>query len=487
VGVARYRPGWWAVAEAPGYRFEPLVRRGLVFGLGPVQLGAVALGLVGAVVAVRADPGAAGFAIATGLAALVALWCKPVQGRFPSQWAALGLGFALRGRRQVEAPPARATVPARGLSWPCRAFADGLWVSELGSFAGQGPVGVVLDTCQGTATAVVRARGGQFSFLDGPEKERKLAAWASVLESVASERGAVHRLGWYQSARPDRSDEVLSRLLGSAADGQERGRHGAPPSQLALVEGALERAWRHETFLSVTVRCPLRRRGRPALADPRSKEQLRNEVRALFLQLRNAGFACDGVLDARGLALALTSYLVPGLDCHPSAYPWPLSVEERWGDVRVEGSFHRTYWVAEWPRSRVGPDFLSGLLAGRGQKSFSVHMSPVPPAKAAREAESSRTAQLADAKLRAEGGFIETAQERRRAEAVESREAKLAEGRGAYSFAGYVSVAAASEAELSRACAELERSARAARLCLRVLYGQQKEALSWALPFGRGL
>jgi hypothetical protein len=155
--------------------------------------------------------------------------------------------------------------------------------------------------------------------------------------------------------------------------------------------------------------------------------------------------------------------------------------------VHAELSWHRTYWVAEWPRSRVGPDFLSPLLVGMGRRCFSVVMAPVPPERAVRDAESSRTAQVADAQLRAQGGFLETAQQRRRAEALEGRETELADGRGSFELAGYVSVSADDKPGLDEACAQLERAAGAAKLCLRPLFGQQKEALTWALPFGRGL
>jgi hypothetical protein len=94
---------------------------------------------------------------------------------------------------------------------------------------------------------------------------------------------------------------------------------------------------------------------------------------------------------------------------------------------------------------------------------------------------------MADAQLRAQGGFLETAQHRRQVEAVEGREAELADGRGAFRFAGYVTVSAPGRSELEQACSELERAAGAARLNLRPLFGQQREALTWALPFGRGV
>jgi hypothetical protein len=114
-------------------------------------------------------------------------------------------------------------------------------------------------------------------------------------------------------------------------------------------------------------------------------------------------------------------------------------------------------------------------------------MAPVPPARAERDAQSSRTAQLADAKLRAQGGFLETARQRRQAEALEGREERLVDGRGVFKLAGYFTVSGSDKAALEAACSDLERAAGAAKVSLRLLYGQQKEALTWALPFGRGL
>ena len=32
------------------------------------------------------------------------------------------------------------------------------------------------------------------------------------------------------------------------------------------------------------------------------------------------------------------------------------------GPAPVDGTWHATYWVAEWPRTDVGPDFLGPLL-----------------------------------------------------------------------------------------------------------------------------
>lgn len=471
-----------AVAEGRTYRFEPLQRGGLLLGLSAGQLGLVAGSVLVAFVAVKELPGVAGWGSATAAVGLAGASCRPVLGRSPLQWAEVACSYLLRPKRQILAPPVAVmngrtrVTTRRGAE---KTFAAGVYLQEA-VLPHMGPVGVLTDERSGTAAALLRARGGPFCLLDEPAKQLRTAAWAGLLESVANQRSAVAALQWCQRAvpvagrplrrpqPPDEGEPLLS--SGSRA-----------PAGLPDETGF--RSWHHETFLVVALRAPSRRR----LVPRETAVALGNELAALRSQLHAMGIACDGPLDARGCAAAIGASLVPGLGRHSAAHPWPLSTEEHWSEVRADGYWHRVYWVAEWPRAGVGPDFLSPLLVARAQRCFSVVMAPVPPERAARDAESSRTAQLADAKLRAQGGFLETARQRRRAEAVQSREAELADGRGSYRFAGYVAVSAPSMAELDRCCGELERSAGAAQLCLRPLYGQQREGLSWALPFGRGV
>jgi hypothetical protein len=164
-----------------------------------------------------------------------------------------------------------------------------------------------------------------------------------------------------------------------------------------------------------------------------------------------------------------------------------MAVEERWSSVRVDDRWHATYWIAEWPRVDVGADFLSPLLLVGGARTVSVTMAPVPPDRALREVHSARTANMADAELRRRAGFLSTAHHRREAEGALHRETELADGHGDYRFCGYVSVGAPSPLELDAACAELEQAAQQSHLELRRLHGQQRDALSWTMPLGRGL
>ena len=486
------------MAEQARYRFEPSARRGLLLGLGGAQLAVIGCCALVALGSLKKWPGTTGFMAAVLAMGLALVLCRPVAGRSPVQWAGVGAQFAFRRRSHASVPPGNSQVrlageggvPAEGLPpqlrgfgpmalrLPAPTFVRGAYLNELPPADGQGPIGVVVDERSGTAAALLRARGDACCLLDDAAMEGKLAAWAAVLESVSSHRSPLVRLQWCQRAVPGDSDPLLAHLRGA-------GDHASPgySGHAALLAKAGQNAWRHETFLVVALRCPLRR-GR---LTKQGAGVVRSEVRALRARMHNAGIGCDGLLDARSTAAALGNFLTPGLDRYPAAHPWPLAVREYWSELRADGYWYRTYWVAEWPRSHVGPDFLSPLLVGTGRRSFAVVMAPVAPERAVRDAESSRTAQLADAQLRAQGGFLETAQHRRRAEALEGREAQLAEGRGAFELAGYVTVSSADKAGLDQACSELERAAGAARLCLRPLFGQQREALGWALPFGRGL
>lgn len=465
------------MASERTYRFEPLERRGLLLGLGAGQLAVLGMALVAGVAMVTHWPGVKGLAAGAGALAVAGALCRPVVGRPPAHWAGLALSFAGRRREQVSQPPGHdRLVP--GLCLPAAVFVPGVRLHQLGATADGPALGVLVDERMGTVAAVLRARGGPFCLADGIEKDALVAGWASVLESLAAGRSNLARFQWCQRAVPADSEALLAHLR-RAGDPSSPGLAG----QAARVSGAGARSWRHETLLVVSMR---RRPGRGAPV-PEDALALRNELRSLRTQLRAAGILCEGALDGQGVARALGGYLVPAPGGAGHSYPWPLAFDEHWSEVRGDGLWHRTYWVAEWPRSRVGPDFLTPLLMGTGRRSFSVTMAPVPPEQAMRDAEASRTAQIADSHLRAQGGFLETAKHRRQAEAVEGREAELADGRAAFRLSGYVSVSAAERAGLDAASAELERSAASAQLCLRPLYGQQREALSWALPMGRGL
>ena len=210
------------MAEGASYRFEPLERRGLFLGLGAGQLAVMVLALVAAVASVKAWPGVGGVAAALGSLGLAGALCRPVSGRPPLQWLNIAGRWVARPRRATMAPPATPLTPARVevpfteagpsplLRLPAKVFAPGLHLCELP--ASPGPIGVLVDERDGTAAALLRVRGGSFCLLDDLDKERKLGAWAAVLESVSSHRSSLVRLQWCQRALPGDSASQLEHL-----------------------------------------------------------------------------------------------------------------------------------------------------------------------------------------------------------------------------------------------------------------------------------
>jgi hypothetical protein len=231
---------------------------------------------------------------------------------------------------------------------------------------------------------------------------------------------------------------------------------------------------------------------------------LAREVAALQRSVAEADVVVDRVLSASELGSVIRRSGEPrpgGGPFEPSrvprgpatdtgrdpAWPWPLATEEEWSCVRTDGTWHAVYWIAEWPRVEVGPDFLGPLLLGSVRRTTTVVMEPMSPTEAVRRVEQARTADVADSELRRRGGFLATARRAREAELVNRREAELADGHASFRFTGYVAVTAGSRDQLETACEWTEQAAGQCRLELRRLYGAQEEAFSFTLPLARGL
>jgi hypothetical protein len=165
-----------------------------------------------------------------------------------------------------------------------------------------------------------------------------------------------------------------------------------------------------------------------------------------------------------------------------------MGVASEWSRLRTDGTWHTTYWVSEWPRTDVGPDFLGPLLLpSEIRRAVSLVMEPLGPIEASRKVEQARTADVADAELRRRGGFLATARRRREEEILVHREVELADGHAPYRFSGYVTVSAADPDALEEACGRVEQAAGQAGLELRRCYGDQANTFMCTLPLGRGL
>ncbi len=462
---------------ARSYRFHPLERRGLVVGLEPVQLATLAAGIAAALGVLSIAGPVTGLPVAGAiLAAAGVAACWPVAGRPPVAWLPLVIRRAVE-RRVALGHPDPGTVPA------------GLSLVELAGGPGDGPLGAVADRASGTWAAVLPLGGRAFTLLDPEDKERRLASWRSVLAATGRPGSPVHRIQWIErTTAPDA--EPLHRYLAESGAGDPA---GAPRrSYDGLLARAGEVGEAHSVALVVAVRPRRAARSRRAAARRHdgAGALLRREVRILQGQLRTADVTVGAPLDLPGLATAVRAGVEPVASparSRSTRGAWPMAVAEDWSMVRVDGRWQVSYWIAEWPRVDVGPDFLVPLLLTAGVRAVSLTMAPVPSARAIREVESARTADAADDELRRRAGFLATARHRRQAEGVAEREAELAEGHAELRFSGYVAVSADSTDELDRRCTEVEHAAQQCHLELRRLYGQQREALAWTLPLARGV
>lgn len=511
------------------YRFGPLERRGIVAGWRGGQIATVAAGLVVAVFVVRVDssPGsavAALFVVATAVGA--ATW--PVGGRTLEEWAPDAVRYAAgsRRRRRTGANPFSTlrVLPVQ---------VEGSSRSEAG---------VILDETTRTYCAVLRSSGTGFALASEEDKLQRISAWAGVLSALARDGSAVHRVQWVARSAPTRHSTRHSLAAADADDTRDDGlddtRAGsqfesARRSYSALFASHSQLSHRQEVLMAVSVRPG---RGAHSVKSASSHTGactlLLREAAALRRRLLDAGIDATNLLSPMSLERAFrgafepsmsatvpesdraawsgmsaaagvywneegrldrsengrASTHVPFLGERSGGWPWPMGISAEWGRAQVERAWHVTYWISEWPRTEVGPDFLGPLLLmNETATTVSVVMEPLGPIQAARRIEQARTADMADSELRRRGGFLATARRRREEETLAQREVELADGHAPYRFSGYVRVSAADVDELEESCGRTEQAAARCGLELRVCYGDQARAFCATLPLCRGL
>ncbi len=522
------------------YRFGPLERRGLLAGWRGGQAAAVGAGLVVAVAALRALPIAAALAVAVvavGTSLAVATW--PVAGRTGDQWlpdvVRHGARLAL-GRRWREGPATSSAGQGKGRSGAgLRVHTSGMTgdrkgrsavlggikgpfsalrilqvdasgedavvrVTERGSSrrTGHSLAAVVHDPVEGTYTAVMPASCPGFVLLGTSDRDRRVAGWAAALGTLARQGTPVHRVQWVARTLPGGSRSPRSETPGLPPPGpaSQAGSTGAAAmSYEELFDAVHPSMRRHQVLLAVSVRGArhgLALRPAGAAENATACAVLMREVADLRRRLSDADVDTAPALAPRSLAAVLRAGFSSSRWSWPeecgTTWPWPVAGEVHWDAVRIDGTWHATYWVAEWPRTDVGADFLGPLLlAGEVRQSVAVTMEPLSPLEAARRTQQARTADVADAELRRKGGFLHTARRRREEETLADRELELADGHAPFRFSGYVTVSSDVREQLECSCGRVEQAAGQAGMELRRCYGDQQRAFCFTMPLCRGL
>ena len=484
-----------AERESRVYRFEPLDTAGIFLGLGIVQCGLLGVGITAAVGAITAGVPVA-LAAVPALVTAVACFAR-VGGHVLWEWLPLGAGWL--GMRLGRGPrwfarlpllPGERTAPLP----PCL---DGLSVLEV-PWRGGLTVAAVRDGVRHTLTALVPVAGPQFVVEPRAEQERLLGGWGDVLNQFAVERGVVTHLGWSDHARRSGLEEHRRWF-----DGERRGEphDEAAASYRQLLNEATSTATAHDVVLTLTVARDRLARRRASVADPDEQlaKALTGSLDALLRGLRAAGLAAGDPYRAPELHRLLRTRIDPGaaqprlvggrlverlglVAAHASG---PLALETSWRSVRADGAWHRTWWVAGWPRLPVPPSWLEPFLTGGGIcRTVTVLFCPVPTHQSRRQIERDLVKLDSDAATKEEQGRRIDARHRRATQALLEREEELVAGYAEMTYCGLVTVSATSEAELEEHGEIIEQLARESGMELRPLDGRQDLAWAAALPLG---
>jgi hypothetical protein len=383
------------------YRFGPLEQRG---ALGPLRLGqlaslalAAALGL-GALYALRNWLGLGVALLLVGGACAAVL--LPFEGRTLEAWAPLAARWAMRSSAQrwgyrSRAPGAGFRLGAEGARADEGSLPDELaGLRMLEAPYGSDCVGVLHDRAAGAYTVALAVRAGPFGLLDGAEQERKLDGWGSVLASLARDGSPVRRLQWVERTLPAQGDELAGYLQAERDRAVPLG-SGLVASYIELVESAAPATGEHEILLALQIdeRQGARELRRMGGGEKAACELALREAESLAERLSIAEVTVFGLLRPRRYAEAIrdafdpfgrqgrarTALGDPGRAGVDPALMGPLADEASWGAYRADSAWHATYWIASWPRSDVGPAFLTPLLMqATALRTVSVCIEPVP-------------------------------------------------------------------------------------------------------------
>lgn len=493
------------------FRFAPLDRTGLLLGLSGVQCALVAAGIFTS--GLLLDAGAPPLVVLAPVVALTSVSFARWRARPAHEWAPTVARFAtlkLTRRHRWTAPiPLLTGTPVDDRRDPALPpFLRGLTIVDAGGVpwspvSRHTGVGIVRDEVHGTVSGSIPVQGREFSLLERDEQDRLLQLWGDALAGFCTERGRVSRVQVTEWAAPAGLGEH-ERFL-AAHSGASRNDEALSSYRELLTEaGPLSVA--HEVLVTVTVdqrRVGKTRASRGDRHDDGVVAALLDELRLMSMRLEAANLAVGAPLSPPKIAEALRLRFDPG--CRPQldaraatlaeltglvsrCSSAPLATSVAWDHVRTDGSLHRTYWIAEWPRLDVGPNWLEPLLLhGASVRTFTLHYEPVPPSRAQRRIDRDSTRLVADEEQRSRAGFRIGARHRRAQSAVLEREAELVAGYAELEFAGFVTVTAPDQESLAGACMSYEQAAAQAGLELRALDGRHDLGVVCSLPLGRGL
>ena len=446
----------------PRYRF-PAVDGAVWRGFRPLPIATAAAAITVAVASLYAGAPLPVGALLLAVGLLAAT--MPAAGRSAVEWlpvlARAGAAALTRRDRRAAPPLLPAACPTRALRLP--ADLGGQRLLEAAGAA------VLDDPAARQRVGVLAVAGSdRFALLDPDGQARLLDAWGTALATVAAD-DRIRRVQWLERAAPEDRD-TAAWLRERAVD------PGAADDYQRLVDTVASTATRHQLWVAVAFARDL-------------------DTAAVPAALADVAAALAGAeLAARPLPVAeLTELLRSEVDGS-----WPqvgaaqhvgaLSRHSRWDAVRTDDTWHRSFAVTGWPRLPMTSGWLEPLLLAAppgAARTVAVHLQPVAPAVAARQARAARSRSVLDAADRGRLGFVENAGADAAAGEAADTEAELVAGYRMHRVAAAITVSAADLRALDDACRTLRTAAQAARLELRPLHGQHLGGLVATMPLCR--
>jgi hypothetical protein len=399
------------------------------------------------------------------------------------------------------------------------------------------PVGVVRDRRRETLTILMGVRGEGFSLLEPADQHSRLADWGQVLAQFGREVSPVVRLGWTlwsAPASPGTSDghlewlhahrsrhahlhavdadyrELLSdttlirhelRVWITVAAGRPGGRSGlstrrgsgggSHPDPMAAALGAAKALTDRCASAGLVVSAPLSpvqiAEATRAQADPALSRPSQATARGLpeRVGLASVLFADEDQDQADASADGGDTPDRPqGVD---AVHVAPLAVDARWDAVRVDGAWHRAFWIAGWPQNVTDPRWLETLLMTPPcARSLAVSYEPISPRTSRRKIIAEAVAVDSQLQLRERHDLRVPVGLQRAHGDIDQREAELGSGHCEVGLLGLIVLTETDPERLDAASqALLEQAAHCGITDLRALHARHDAAWACTLPLGR--
>lgn len=363
-----------------------------------------------------------------------------------------------------------------------------------------------------TATAVLRCTTSSFNLASDSNRAHRAGKFADLCVQLVKHEGVV-RVGTYTRTRPTSAAElrdyyqrkVSERGAGPAASPWADAQYQELLSSEAVRSKAV---MSRDVLVAITISFPAARKSIKAGGGGKRGMSyvMANEIVAFKGLLEGTGVDTVTWLDTAGISEVIRTAFDPGavedIDLrrtYPDLNPFnptgpvtpdsagPTALIEHVDHMETDSGLHRTFWVAEWPRTVVEVGFLAPLVAEAPYPHvFTQVFAPIPIHQALKRLGQERTALDSKIETYEKLGRDVTAEMLAQRDDLDEREQEITDGFGAVKFTAYLTVSGTDAEALEAATSAANSSG--AGLDLRVLKRQQAQAFTAGmLPVGWGL